>query len=504
MEALSLLLKKSGEDNDHLRKLLDKSHEDNQKLQDMLRAMQAQLDKLQRMIFGQSSERQRGLQKKAEDNKATQESSVSPVAKDDNATRNGRKKLPIELPRRVFKHDFTEAEKQSTQCCQAKLQCIGKDVSEQLEFVPSSLYVIEHRRYKYSCFCCKTLYMAPMPEQPIDKGLAGPGLLAETLIAKYQDHMPLYRQEKRYERLGYSIARSTLCDWVDACADRLKPIVAAMHTDMLVRSPKIHSDDTIIPVLRKEKTHNGRLWVYVGGGGHAPSSIIYRYSKTRTGQEPKNFLGDYCGYLQADAYAGYDQCYESGNIIEVGCLAHARRKFIDTLKVVENDKLAQEAILYIKSLYEIEGKIKEMDAIQRYYYRRRYAKPRLKIFYRWLKHSQHNAPPKSLLGKAINYTLNHWKALNNYLRDGVLDIDNNAAERAMRSVVLGRKNYLFAGSDNGAENAAVIYSLIETCKALKINTFDYLTDVLKRLPTTLNSNITKLIPYNWKPVIIND
>lgn len=281
----------------------------------------------------------------------------------------------------------------------------------------------------------------------------------------------------------------------------LHPIVEAMGADMLQRSPKIHSDDTIIPVLNKNKTRNGRLWVYIGGGGHSPICVVYRYTKTRSGKEPKKFLDGFNGYLQADAYAGYDQCYKSGDIIEVGCMAHSLRKFVDALKLVENDTVAQAAILQIKSLYEIEAKTKLMDDTRRYYYRRRHAKPKLRQLYRWLKNSQPQAPPKSPLGKAISYMLNHWQALNNYLRDGVLAIDNNIAERAMRSVVLGRKNYLFAGSDSGAESAATIYSLVETCKALEVNTFDYLSDVLRRLLNTLNSEIAMLFPCNWKPKV---
>jgi len=408
--------------------------------------------------------------------------------------------LPDELLRKVVKHDLPEDER-ACSSCKSNLKCVGKDVSEQLEFIPSKLFVIEHQRYKYACRCCQSIITAPMPEQPIDKGLAGPGLLAETLISKYQDHLPLYRQEKRYERLGYPIARSTLCDWVMACADRLAPIVKGMEEDMLLCSPKIHSDDTIIPVLSKNKTHTGRLWVYVGGGAHAPPCVVFRYSKTRKGEEPKKFLGNYRGYLQADAYAGYDQCYESKDIIEVACFAHARRKFVDALKSCESDVAAQVAIDRIATLYGIEKTAKLMTDTQRYYYRKRYAKSKLKRFYKWLLEQKRLAPPKSPLGKAISYTLNHWQALNNYLRDGVLDIDNNRAERAIRSVVIGRKNYLFAGSHRGAEQAAVIYSLIETCKLLNINTYEYLIDILKRLPTTLNCNLKMLLPYYWKPIV---
>jgi len=479
--------------------LLSQSQENNKHLIEEIQRLRQQVEKLQRMIFGQSSERKASSKNKPA--KSDAGSKASPKDKNDpqNKKGNGRKKLPADLPRKVVKHDIPEDER-SCPRCKNNLQCVGKDVSEQLEFIPSKLCVIEHRRYKYACRCCQSIISAPMPEQPIDKGLAGPGLLAETLIAKYEDHLPLYRQEKRYERLGYSIARSTLCDWIMACADRLSPIVKSMHEDMLLRSPKIHSDDTIIPVLEKGKTRNGRLWVYLGGGGHAPPCVVFRYSKTRSGKEPKSFLGSYRGYLQADAYAGYDKCYESGDILEVACFAHARRKFVDALKVCESDVVAQEAIERIAELYGIEKRAKRMTDRERYYYRKRFAKPKLKSLYKWLNEHKGTAPPKSPIGKAISYSLNHWEALKNYLRDGVLAIDNNIAERAIRSVVLGRKNYLFAGSDQGATSAATIYSLIETCKLLNINSFDYLTDVLKRLPTTLNSDLKTLLPYNWKPI----
>lgn len=416
--------------NAQLLELLAQSQGNNKLLLEEIQQLRHQLDKLQRMIFGQSSERHVPSKKQANEHDP-QNKKASLDKKEENTKKgNGRRTLPAELERKVVKHDLPEDARACPHCEYKNLQCIGKDVSEQLECIPAKLFVIEHRRYKYACRCCQSIIMAPMPEQPIDKGLAGPRLLAQTLIAKYQDHLPLYRQEKRFERWGYVIPRSTLCDWVMACADRLTPIVNSMHEDMLLCSPKIHSDDTIIPVLSKEKTHTGRLWVYIGGGAHAPPSVIFRYSKTRSGKEPQSFLKNYRGYMQADAYAGYDKCYESGDIIEVGCFAHARRKFVDALKVCEHDVVAQAAIDRIATLYGIEKTAKGMTDIKRYYYRRRYAKPKLRRFYQWLCCQQTLAPPKSPLGKAISYTLNHWKALCNYLRDGVLAIDNNIAERA--------------------------------------------------------------------------
>ena len=468
----------------------------NQQLLETVSQLTHQLETLQRMLFGQRSERQ-GRKKPA--NSTTPTPDKSDQSSTDSSRGNGRRRLPPELPRTVIKHDLPEDARHCLEC-QGHLHCIGKDVSEQLEFIQPRLRIIEHRRYKYACRCCQALTIAPMPAQPIDKGLAGCGLLADTLITKYEEHCPLYRLSKRYARLGYAIPRSTLCDWVMACAERLSPIVVAMQTAMLHDSPKIHSDDTIIPILARNKTHKGRLWVYIGGGGRAPPTVIYRYSKTRAGREPQTVLSNYHGYLQADAYPGYDRCFESGAIIEVACMAHTRRKFVDALdESNERGQLAKTALAWFAELYAIEKRGKSLRDKQRYYLRRHDAKPRLKQFYRWLRRMQQQAVPKSPVGQAINYAMNHWQALTNYLRDGVLAIDNNIAERAMKSVVLGRKNYLFAGSHRGAENAAVIYSLIETCKALNINTFDYLSDVLARLPTTLSRDILSLTPQHWKP-----
>lgn len=485
--ALLKALEQSQKTNDNLT-------EQNKALRGLIENLQHQIDKLQRMLFGQRTERQSKNKREPGADKIQTKQTKSSTKQT-----NGRAKLPADLPRTVVKHDLPEEQKQC-QDCQRAIHCVGKDISEQLDIIPASLTVIEHRRYKYACRCCGKITMAPMPEQPIDKGLATSHLLAETLINKYQDHLPLYRQSQRYSRMGYPIARSTLCDWVMACAERLEPIVKRMEEDMLCRSPKIHSDDTSIPVLAKGKTHTGRLWVYIGGGGHAPPTVVYHYTKQRVGSEPQKVFKDYHGYLQADAYSGYDKCFQSGDIIEVACFAHARRYFVDAQKTVESDSVVKTCIDAIAELYKIENDAADMTDEQRYYFRKKYAKPILKRLYRWLLKCKSLEAPKLPLTKAINYALNHWGALNNYLRDGVLSIDNNIAERAMKSVVLGRKNYLFAGSHEGAENAATIYSLIETCKALGINTHEYLSDVLARMPTTLNRDIDSLIPYNWKPI----
>lgn len=410
---------------------------------------------------------------------------------------NGRRRLAPDLPRQIVQHDIPECERCCPRC-EGKIHQIGKEVSEQLDCIPAYLYVKEHRRYKYACRRCQHVVIAKMPEQPIDKGLAGAGLLSELLISKYQEHLPLYRLESRFKRFGYDLARSTLCDWVDACADRLAPIVDAMKKDMLAQCSRIHADETVLPVLSPEKTHQGRLWVYVGGGDNTQTSIVYQYSKTRRAEVPMKFLKGFKGYLQTDGYAGYNECCKDSKVTRVGCWAHARRKFVDAASLCETKLEADTAIDYIALLYEIESRIKNKSTLEKYYYRKKYSKPHLKIFKRWLEKISIKAPPKSPMGQAIAYTLKQWDVLVNYLRNGVCNIDNNTAERAINPAVIGRKNYLFAGSHKGAKNAAVIYSLIETCKTLKIEPFWYLKDVLERLPTTLMSQIRELIPGYWR------
>lgn len=415
-------------------KLLEEQIEQNRKLQEELSQLRHQLATLQVMLFGQKSERKRNLAKvrplegAAPENKPDGSSS-QPVQTSENKT--GKRNLPIHLEREKIKHDIPEKERVCPHC-QIYLHCIGKEVTEQLDFIPARLIVKEHIRYKYGCRCCKRhVATAPLPSQPIDKALAGSGLLAEILVNKYQDALPLYRQQQRWARLGYELPRSTLCDWVMQCAERLKPIVETMTSQCLLPARKIHTDDTIFPILDTGKTHNGRLWVYLGYADNAPHCAIYQYTKNRTQAHPQKFLSGYRGYLQADAYPGYDKLYQDGTIIEVACFAHARRKFTDVAKSVKEPTIANQAIEYIGQLYAIEHRAKAMTIKQRYYFCKRLAKPILKAFYKWLKRKAPVTPPKSPLGLTLQYSLNHWKAINNYLLDGVLDIDNNRAERAI-------------------------------------------------------------------------
>lgn len=417
--------------------------------------------------------------------------------------RNGHRNIPDDLPRVRIEHTLKDL---SCPCgCGNQLYKISEVVTEQLEIVPAKIYVKQHVRFKYAgCKHQNKVVTAPMPNQPIDKGFAGPGLLADVLVNKYDDHLPLYRQSERLLRHGIDIPKNTLCGWVMQCADILEPIVEAMRPDLFL-SPKIHTDDTIIPVQKEGggEVKKGRLWGYLGCG---PPCVIYDYSPDRRQIWADEFLKGYEGYLQADAYTGYDKIYATNKIIEVGCMAHARRKFFDVvqsnnkaIKTKIKSGVAVTALNYIGKLYRIERQIKNLDPIAKKALRKRKAKPILKDYRGWLLRQSTRVLPKSPLGQAIRYTLKNWIALNRYLADSILDIDNNKAERLMRPVAIGRKNWSFAGNDRGGRAAAIIYSLIESCKVNDINPYDYLRDILTRLPNTLNRDIKSLLPYIWKP-----
>ncbi len=418
--------------------------------------------------------------------------------------RQGQRNFPAHLPRKLIEYDIPEEQKICSCGCGKPLKKIGEEIFEQLEKIPEQLYVIQHVRFKYaSCNNDSKIITATMPRQPIDKAIAGPGLLASTIIKKYDDHLPLYRQSEIWGREKIDIPRSTLCDWLHACSMQLKPLIDEMKKYVL-SSPKIHTDDTPVPVLEpgRKKTKTGRLWIYLGGGNKAPPCAVYQYTPTREQTGPMEFLRGYRGYLQADAYKGYDILYKKLQkdyaIIEVACMAHVRRKFYDIASQSKKAGSAHEALLFIQKLYHIETQVRELDNESRKVIRQEEEKPILTEFKEWLDKLAGRVVPKSPLGNAIYYAINNWDALLVYLEDGMLDIDNNAAERLIKPIKIGVKNYLFAGSDQGGENAAIFYSLIETCKLHKINPYDYLRDVLMRLPAQLNSKIAELLPWNWK------
>jgi transposase len=413
--------------------------------------------------------------------------------------RNGRRPLPRELPRKRIEHDVAPEDKVCPDCGRPKTR-IGEETSEQLEYIPASLYVIEHVRPKYACACCQAhVRTGVKPAQPIEKGLPGPGLIAHVITSKYCDHVPLHRQEHIFARHGVDLSRKTLCDWVLQSAWLLEPIVKLMKIEVL-GSFAVHTDDTPVPVQSKGRTHRAYLWVYVGDAEHP--FTIYDFTWTRNRDGPQQILKGYHGYLQADAFSGYDRLYADGKIVEVACWAHARRKFFEAR--TSAPVASHQALLAIKQLYAVEREAKDLDAEARLALRREKSKPALETLEAWLRELQPQVLPKSPLGQATAYALDNWEALSRYLGDGRLAIDNNAAERALRGVVIGRKNYLFTGSERGGRAAAVHYSLIQSAKQNRLDPFAYLRDLLARIPTHPYSQIHQLLPNHWKTLPVQD
>jgi transposase len=408
---------------------------------------------------------------------------------------HGRAPLPALLPRRRVEHALPE-DRCACGACGAPLMKIGEETSEQLDYQPASLFVIEHVRFTYACRACEgTVVTAELPAAPIEKGRPGPGLLAQVITAKYADHLPLNRQTEIFARHGVTLARQTLGDWVAAAAHLLTPIYADLKACVLT-SKVIHTDDTVVPVLDHAlpQTRDGRLWVYVGDGH--PGDIVYDYTTDRSRAGPTAFLGDFRGYLQADAYAGYDALYATGRIVEVGCMAHARRHFWDAK--ASDPPRALLALGFIQELYVVERAAKAGDAAARRALRQEQACPVLKRFRDWLDEQADILLPKSPIGQAVGYARAQWTALTRYCDDGDLAIDNNVSERALRKVVTGRNNWTFCGSDAGGERAAILYSVVATCKAHGIDPWAYLRDVLERIPTHPNRRRAELLPRHWK------
>lgn len=408
---------------------------------------------------------------------------------------HGRTPLPALLPRRRVEHTLPPDRCTCTACGTALVK-IGEETSEQLDYQPASLHVVEHVRFTYACRACEeTVVTAPLPAAPIEKGRPGPGLLAQVITAKYADHLPLNRQVDIFTRHGVTLTRQTLCDWVAAGADLLTPVYEDLRANVLA-SAVLHTDDTPVPVLDRARTETrpGRLWVYVGDS--RPADIVYDYTADRSRAGPLAILGNFRGHLQADAYAGYDALYATGRVVEVGCWAHARRYFWDAK--ASDPVRGLPALAFIQQLYAVEAAAKGLDADTRRARRQADALPVLGRFKPWLDEQADRVLPKSPIGEAVGYVRAQWTALTRYCENGALAIDNNAAERALRRVCTGRKNWLFCGSDEGGTRAAILYSLVATCKAHGIDAWAYLRDVLERIPTHPNSRRAELLPRNWK------
>ena len=406
----------------------------------------------------------------------------------------GRKPLPENLPRVEVVHDIAEEEKVCG--CGAALERIGEEISEKLDIIPAIIRVIRHIRPKYGCRCCEgveddsaTIKIAPVPPQIVPKGIASAGLLAHILTGKFADALPFYRQEKQFTRLGVEIGRATMCNWTMKAAKACAPLLELLCQE--IRSgPLINIDETTVQVLKepgRSPTTKSYMWIFRGGEPDKPS-FIYRYAPTRSGDIAASFVRDYEGSIQTDGYLGYNFLDADESIVHLGCWAHVRRKFMDAAKAgsskSKKSTSVDVALGYIRKLYGIEkrAKVRKLDIEQLVALRQKEAKPLLTKFRKWLEKKSLHVVPKSLLGKAVSYSLDQWPRLVGYLEIGYATPDNNLAENAIRPFVVGRKNWLFAGTPEGAEASAAIYSLIETAKANGLDTYKYLRYLFENLP----------------------
>jgi len=390
-------------------------------------------------------------------------------------------------------------EPERTVCsCGCALQRIGEDVSEKLDYTPGVFQVERHVRGKWACAKCQTLVQAPVPAQVIDKGLATAGLLAQVLVAKYADHQPLYRQEGIFERAGLAIPRSTLAQWVGVCGVRLQPLVDALRTTLLAR-PVLHADETPVAMLKpgKGSTHRAYLWSYSSTQFDDLHAVVYDFAESRAGVHPKAFLDGWTGQLVCDDYSGYKALFAAG-ITEVGCLAHARRKFHD-LWSNHHSALAEEALKLFGVLYELERQVREASTDERRRVRQTQSRPIADKLREWLLLQRQRATDGTAMAKAIDYSLGRWAALTRFLDDGALPIDNNWVENRIRPIALGRSNWLFAGSLRAGKRAAAVISLIQSARLNGHDPYRYLKDILQRLPTQPASRIGELLPHRWMP-----
>jgi transposase len=480
----------------------------------LIEQLRLALAKLRRERYGTSAERTTRLIEQLElqladleETSAAAEAAAEIVAIDAGVPRGdavparkpARRPLPEHLPRERIIYPAPAA----CPCCGGALRKLGEDVTETLERIPARWKVVQHVREKFSCRACEAITQPPAPAHPIARGRAGPALLAEILFAKYGAHLPLTRQSAIWAREGVELDVSTLADWVGQAAATLAPLVDRVRAHVL-GAARIHADDTPVPVLAKGKTRTGRLWVYVRDdrpfAGRDPPAALFFYSADRRGEHPERHLADYAGLMQADAFAGFNRLYEPGRkprpIVEAGCWAHARRKFFE-LAELKKVPIALEAVQRIDALFAIEREINGQSPERRLTVRAEGSKPLIVALEAWLRQQRQRLSAKSDVAGAIDYALKRWPALTRFLDDGRLCLSNNAAERALRGIAVGRNNWTFAGSDEGGRRAAAIYTLIETAKLNDVDPRAWLADVLARLPDHPARRIDDLLPWNW-------
>lgn len=459
--------------------------------------------KLKRMVFGQKSEKLSlqidQYELELEELHITQgiQTPVAQVASSVQRKAPTRRPLPEHLSRDIQTH---LPEQTACPDCGGQWKKLGEDISEVLEHIPASFRVIRHVRPKFACSCCDTMAQAPAPSRPIARSYFGPGLISHVIISKYMDHMPIYRQCQQAAREGVELSESTVGDVIGGAHQLLRPLMSALHRYVFAAN-KLHADDTPIDVLApgNGKTKQGRLWVYTrddrpAGDASAPA-VWFRYSPDRKGIHPQTHLKDYAGVLQADAYAGYNPIYDAGRVIEAACWAHARRKFYD-IHATHPTATTTHVLEQISQLYQIESGIRGSPPGRRQQVRQEHSRPIVDALYVWLKEQLPTLSRKSVTADAIGYAMNQWHALTRFLDNGSIEIDNNAAERALRTVALGRKNYLFLGSDVGGERAATMYSLLGTVKLNGLNPETYLRHVLSVIADYPVNRIDDLLPWN--------
>jgi transposase len=461
------------------------------------------ISKLRREQYGRSSEKldrqieQLELRLGELEASRANDGERSESRRDSVVARPARRPLPANLPREVRTYSPPESDCRD---CGRPMKQLGEDVSEMLEYVPEHFKVIRHIRKKLVCIRCDRIVQAMAPSRPIERGIAGPGLLAHVLVSKYCDHLPLYRQSEIYARAGVPLERSTLAEWVGCCSRLMKPLVEVLRRHVM-SAAKLHGDDIPVPVLAPGlgKTKTGRLWTYVRddrpAGDQLPPAVWFSYTPDRKGEHPRAHLSTFQGTLQADGYAGFEQLYATGKIKEAACWAHVRRKFYD-LQEAHQSPVAVEALERIAGLYAVENDIRGRAPEERREIRNARSRPQLEALKQWLEETLGKLSRKSDTALAVRYALGRWEALLRYCDDGRLEIDNNAAERALRVVALGRKNFLFAGSDGGGESAAAMYSLIGTAKLNGIEPESYLRNVLSRIAEHPVNQIDQLLPWN--------
>lgn len=476
-----------------------------------IETLKLKIAKLRHEQYGASSERGArlleqleleltDLEENAAEQATAREAASASVVRSFTRRKPARRPLPAHLPRERVVYPAPAV----CPCCGGTLRKLGEDVTETLEHVPARWKVIQHVREKFTCRACEAITQPPAPSHPIARGRAGPGLLAHVLFSKYGAHLPLHRQSAIYAREGIDLDVSTLADWVGAAAATLMPLVEAVRSHVFAAA-RIHADDTPVPVLAKGKTRTGRLWTYVRDdrpfGGCDPPAAAFFYSADRGGAHAERHLAGWAGLMQADAYAGFGRLYDGarkpGPVIEAACWAHARRKLFE-LAQLSQAPIAVAAVRRIDALFAIEREINGTTVETRQTVRQERAKPLVDDLHDWLREQRTRLSAKNELAKAIDYGLKRWAALTRFLDDGRLCLSNNAAERALRGIAVGRNNWTFAGSDAGGERAAAIYTLIETAKLNDVDPRAWLADVLARLHDHPAKRIAELLPWNWR------